>query len=629
MQTDPKDVKILLAEDARTMRKIEMKHLKSLGYTDIIEAEDGLHAKQLLQKTKGITLIISDWNMPNMSGYDFLIWVRTKSKNFREIPFILATAQSDKERILQAQNAGVTGFVAKPFSAEDLQKQIELALNPEKEKKKSAASGVKRGVSGKTLLRVAHLQITDHLLLGLAVDKIQKGAIKPKNFDLETKLMGSWNPLAEALENNEVDAAFMLAPIAMDLFSHGVPLKTVLLAHRGGSMMVRNDSGDFQEPYEDFFRKKSFLLPHKLSIHHMLSHMFFKGIGLKGSLEKGDDIDVNFEVAAPVSMPDFLKENKQMAGFMVAEPIGSKAIKMGYGKKQFMTGELWPAHPCCVVVMSQSFIETCPESSKEFIRLLVESGQEISQNIPYAAQVGVQFLDPEGHLDLKKPLLEKVLTARNGIRWDNLYPDAKEFEIMREYMHRELGVLQPVNYDNFIDFRFADSICKKTSIPKGVKFPLAKKIFTNLLSAEQTETREQVSLKQLLFEKGLPGQSTEISQHQVTELLENQEKLLAVKQQFEAELSGVKKQLASLQAVSGELFAQGVSLLKKERLFEAAGNFNAVLALDPKNLKALNNLAVIYYEMEMDVLAQETLEKIIDLDPENEIAKENLASLDV
>jgi len=626
MQTDPKDVKILLAEDAKTMRKIEVRILKSLGYTDVIEAEDGLQAKELLQKRKGITLIISDWNMPNMSGFEFLTWIRTKSKKFRELPFILATAQSDKEQILQAEKAGVTCFVAKPFSAEDLQKKIEQALNPVKEKKKPIASGAKRGVTGKTLLRVAHLQITDHLLLGLAMDKIKKGSVKPNNFDLETKLMGSWNPLAEALENNEVDAAFMLAPIAMDLFSHGVPLKTVLLAHRGGSIMVRNDTGAFQEPFEDFFRKKSFLLPHKLSIHHMLSHVFFKGIGLKGSLEKGDDIDVNFEVAAPVSMPDFLQENKQMAGFMVAEPIGSKAIKMGCARKQFMSGEIWPAHPCCVVVMSQAFLASCPESSREFIRLLVESGQEISQNIPHAAQVGVQFLDPDGKLGLKKPLLEKVLTEPHGIRWDNLYPNSEEFEIIREYMHRELGVLQPVNYDEFIDCRFADAVCKKTSAPKTIKFPLAKKVFTKLLGVDQTETREHVSLKQLLFEKGLPD--VEISQNQTTKSVKKQEKLLADNKQLQTELSAVKKQLAALHTASGVLFTQGISLLKEERLFEAAGNFNAVLAFDPENLKALNNLAVIYYEMEMDVLAKETLKKIIDLDPENEIAKENLVSLE-
>ena len=127
-----------------------------------------------------------------------------------------------------------------------------------------------------------------------------------------------------------------------------------------------------------------------------------------------------------------------------------------------------------------------------------------------------------------------------------------------------------------------------------------------------------MSLKQLLFEKGLPD----------TEIAQNQEKLLEHNLQLQAELSGVKKQLASLHAASEELFTQGVLLLKEERLFEAAGNFNAVLVLDQDNLKALNNLAVIYFEMEMNDLAKETLEKIVTIDPKNEIAKENLAILE-
>ncbi|OQY11248.1 MAG: hypothetical protein B6I31_05275, partial [Desulfobacteraceae bacterium 4572_19] len=71
------------------------------------------------------------------------------------------------------------------------------------------------------------MQITDHLLLGLVKEKIETGLVKPKNFELETQLMGSWNPVAEAIENNEVDAAFILAPIAMDLFAHGTPINTV------------------------------------------------------------------------------------------------------------------------------------------------------------------------------------------------------------------------------------------------------------------------------------------------------------------------------------------------------------------------------------------------------------------
>ncbi len=137
MSINPADVKIILAEDAKTMRKSEVKILNSLGYTDILEAEDGLKAKKLLQNRKGVSLIIADWNMPNMGGDELLVWVRQKSKKFKEIPFIMATAQSDKAQANKAKESGVTSLVAKPFTAEELQAKIEQALDPKSTKKKS------------------------------------------------------------------------------------------------------------------------------------------------------------------------------------------------------------------------------------------------------------------------------------------------------------------------------------------------------------------------------------------------------------------------------------------------------------------------------------------------------------
>ena len=652
MKTNPADVKIILAEDAKTMRKIEISILKSLGYTNIIEAEDGVEAKKILQNRKGISLIISDWNMPNMGGYELLKWVRTKSKKFKEIPFIMATAQSDKAQAVKAQEAGVTSIVAKPFTAEELQKKIEQAINPEKTEAKAASKAIVRAASGKTKLRVAHLQITDHLLLGMVKERIKKGLAKPKNFELETQLMGSWNPVAEAIENNEVDAAFILAPIAMDLFAHKVPINTVLLAHRGGSIMVRNTKGDFTPPCEDFFRHKSFLIPHKLSIHHMLSHMFFEGIGLKASLDKGDDIDVNFEVAAPVTMPQFLSDSEHISGFMVAEPIGSKAVNINVAKRQFMSSELWPDHPCCLVVMRQEFINTCPDSTREFVQLLVDSGEKITRDIKSAAKIGVKFLDPEGKIGLKEKILEKVLTDPNGISWDNLYPDIKEFELIRQYMHKELGVLQEIDQTKFVDFRFADSACKNREAAQTITLPPDREIFEKLLNCGETrstkqdetkkctKTSEQISLSQLLFEKGVHSQTsieTELSREQIEKQKqlekENSDlrgKVAALERQLselEMQLSELKTQLSEIDAKIAALFKQGVQFLKNESFFDAAGCFNAVLAFEPDNMKALNNLAVIYYEMEMIDKARSTFEQILKFDPENKIAMENLSKL--
>jgi len=629
MKINPADVKIILAEDAKTMRKIEIGILTSLGYTDVIEAEDGLEAKKLLQNRKGVSLIISDWNMPNMSGYELLTWMRTKSKNFTKTPFIMATAQSDKAQADKAKTAGANAIVAKPFTADELKEKIEQTLDPGKAKKKSTVPGVFQTASGKTRLRVAHLPITDHLLLGLLKDQIEQGKAKPKNFELETNLYGGWNPVVGALENNEVDAAFILAPIAMDLFAHKVPINTVLLAHRGGSIMVRNAKGKFNLPYEDFFKKKSFLIPHKLSIHHMLSHMFFKGIGLNASLDKGEDVDVNFEVAAPVDMPQFLAKNEQMAGFMVAEPIGSKAVNTGIAKRQFMSNELWPDHPCCLVAMRKEFIQNSPDSTREFVKLLVDAGQKISENVKAAAATGVKFLDPQGKLGLTEAVLEKVITDPDGIRWDNLYPEVKEFETIREYMNKELGVLKEIDYKKFVNYKFADLACKGRKKLKTIKLPPSQKTIEHLLNrdiAKAAKRKEQTSLSQLLFEKGVHAKNV-VAPSQLQELVETQKKLEQENKTLLAENKHLNDQLAQLDTKAATLFKEGVGLLKNGNLFEAAGLFNAVLSFEPDNLKALNNLAVIYFEMELYDRAKSTLKKILVRDPENEIARENLESL--
>lgn len=632
MKINPADVRIILVEDAKTMRKLEVKILNSLGYTDIIEAEDGLEAKKILEKRREISLIISDWNMPNMSGYELLTWVRTKSDRFINTPFILATAQSDKAQAIKAGAAGVTSIIAKPFTPEELQEKIEQAIDPEKTKVQSLSQRIIKTASGKTRLRVAHLQITDHLLLGVVKEEIEQGFVKPKNFELETKLMGSWNPVAEAIENNEVDAAFLLAPIAMDLFAHKVPINTILLAHRGGSIMVRNSLGEFMVPCEDFFRNKSFLIPHKLSIHHMLSHMFFKGIGLKASLDKGEDVDVNFEVAAPVTMPQFLAKSEQMAGFMVAEPIGSKAVNTNIARKQFMSNELWPDHPCCLLVMRQEFVDNFPDSTQEFVNLLVESGRKISQNVKSAAVTGVKFLDPEGKVGLKEAILEKVISDPHGIRWDNLYPDIKEFEVIREYMQNELGVLKKIDQKKFVNFRFADIACKEKKSIKSVAFAQGDEIFQRLLNCSHTKARdeaknkEQISLSQLLFEKGVQSQM-DMDPELFKKMAETQKKLEQENFALQERAGVLEAQLSLFNTKREVLFKDGVQYLKDERLFEAAGLFNAVLAFEPDNLKALNNLAVIYYEMELFEKAKSTLEKILELDGENKIAKENLIDL--
>ncbi len=627
MNNLPQDITILLAEDAKTMRRIEVNILNSLGYKNIIEADDGAHAKKLLQKSGGVDLIISDWNMPKMTGLDLLAWIRTKSKKFKKIPFIMATAQADKAQKDKVIGAGGTSVVPKPFTPDELSRKIRQALGLEGGE--SEAVNEEELVDGKIKLRVAHLQITDHLLLGMVREEIRAGLIKPDNFVLQTELMGGWNPVIDALEEGEVDAAFILAPIAMDLNSHGSPIKTVLMAHRGGSIMVRNARNDYKEPYRDFFKKKSCLIPHKLSIHHMLSHIFFRGIGLNASLDKGEDVDVNFEVVAPVSMPAFMGSNHDAAAFIVAEPVGSKAINGGIAERQFMTTEIWPEHPCCVVAVRQTFIDKHPEVVQEFIDYLVKAGKVMAVDTANAARVGVEFLDPDKSIGLKEALLKKVITDPNGIRWDSLYPSAADFETIHKYMSEELHIAGELDIDRLLDLRFADKACSardKIILPPVI---LALEEIPALLTPEDDNTAAapRISLKKMLFDKGVNPDS--VAAERLSKLAADYDILSAEHEKLQKKLSRQEERLCSYEGMADRLFKDGVARLRNDDFFEAAGLFNAVLILEPENLKALNNLAVVYSEMVLPEKARATLERILEIEPDNKIARENLAILEL
>lgn len=258
MNFDPSQIKILLAEDAMAMRKIEIKLLKALGFTEIVEAVDGGEAIQYLEENADINLVISDWNMPNTSGLELLVWIRA-SENYRDVPFIMATAQSDKKQAYTASEAGVSCFISKPFSPDELQNKIEIALGEKEEEKAAEDAGPQKTVSGKTLLRMAHIQITDHLVLGVLKDWIEKGEVEPKHFELETHCMPSWNPVGDALEKGTIDGALVLAPIAMDLFHYDVPIKLVLLAHKNGSIFVAAERANFATRIRIFSKVEIFL----------------------------------------------------------------------------------------------------------------------------------------------------------------------------------------------------------------------------------------------------------------------------------------------------------------------------------------------------------------------------------
>ncbi len=115
-------IKVLVVDDFSTMRRIVKNALKQIGFTQTVEADDGTTALEVL-KQEDVGLIISDWNMPKMSGLDFLKAVKSDAAT-KDIPFVMVTAEAQKENVLQAVQAGVSNYVVKPFTADNLQEKL-------------------------------------------------------------------------------------------------------------------------------------------------------------------------------------------------------------------------------------------------------------------------------------------------------------------------------------------------------------------------------------------------------------------------------------------------------------------------------------------------------------------------
>lgn len=118
-----KDMKILVVDDFSTMRRIIKNFLRDLGFNNTEDADDGSTALPMLQ-TGDFDFLVTDWNMPGMQGIDLLKAVR-QDPGLSSLPVLMVTAESKKDQIVEAAQAGVNGYVVKPFTALILNEKIE------------------------------------------------------------------------------------------------------------------------------------------------------------------------------------------------------------------------------------------------------------------------------------------------------------------------------------------------------------------------------------------------------------------------------------------------------------------------------------------------------------------------
>ncbi|RLC05210.1 MAG: multifunctional response regulator receiver/nitrate/sulfonate/bicarbonate ABC transporter substrate-binding protein [Deltaproteobacteria bacterium] len=453
MAVDP-NIKIVVADDSGTMRIMFKQILNKAGFENLVMAVNGADGIEKVKAEKP-DLVISDWNMPQMDGLEFLQALR-KTDKFKDLPFIMATAQSDKGQQIAIMEAGGNAHVPKPFDEEQISRAIEKSFSGESDDEKPKTKQ-RQVIGGRVELNVAHIQITDHLALGALKYRIEQGDVEPEHFDLVTSLKPGWNPIQEGLENGELDCAFVLAPIAMDLFAYDSPIKLVLYAHKNGSTFIRSRHYDHRfDSLQSFYKYKVVDIPHKMSIHHMLAHQFLRELGLKPGVPGKEAINVRFEVVPPVKMPEIMKDNEDVAGFMVAEPVATKAIAGEIGNLEFYSASRWDNHPCCIVAMQDDFIQKHPEAAQEFVSLLVDTGEYIENDKIRASEIAVNFLDPQGKMGLNPDVLKNVFSQPQAIRWDGLYPAVEDLDTIQKYMHDVMEIGKIIDLDKFIEKSFAD-----------------------------------------------------------------------------------------------------------------------------------------------------------------------------
>lgn len=121
-------MKVIVIDDMMTMRKIITKMLKNMGFTNIQEADDGATAWPMIEEAHAsgepFQFIVSDWNMPKMSGLDLLIKIRA-TEGMKATPFLMVTAEAEQSNVVKVVEAGVSNFVVKPFKPDTLKEKID------------------------------------------------------------------------------------------------------------------------------------------------------------------------------------------------------------------------------------------------------------------------------------------------------------------------------------------------------------------------------------------------------------------------------------------------------------------------------------------------------------------------
>jgi len=265
------------------------------------------------------------------------------------------------------------------------------------------------------------------------------------------RLFQGFPEIKEALISNKVQAAFIVAPLAIALKAQGVPIKVVYLGHRYGSALVVQNNGPIKTVAD--LRGRTVAIPSRFSDERL---MLFRAMKLSG-LKPGD---VKMLEMAPPDVAGALRA-KAIDGFVMGEPFPSQAEMGGYGRVLFQAREYWPDYMSCILVVRQDLIDQRPEAVQALVDGIARSGLWLDKGKPQredAADFVGRF-----YYNQKPALLRWALTKPlDRVVYSQLAPRKADFDLVRDLMI-ETGVLKKkIEFSEYTDTRFSDHASNQT-----------------------------------------------------------------------------------------------------------------------------------------------------------------------
>lgn len=294
----------------------------------------------------------------------------------------------------------------------------------------------------KEALRVGYLPIMDHLILPIshALDNQQY-----QHIEIKPRLFKKWSELTGALKANKIDAAFILAPVAMDLYQKNSDIKVVLLAHRNGSSITVTNTSVIDDAID--LKGKSIGIPGRKSTHVALLNAYLKRAHL--SLK-----DVTLKSIAPSNMQQAM-ELGFIDAFIVAEPFGSNIVKQNKGNLLILSANILPEHIDCIVVVKEAFLNQYPQAMQEWLTSLIKASQWIENDRSTMQSQSIANLVSDSiYYPHSKDLIMNTLSEPlEKISFTNLKPKLEDFEVLLN-LSKEADILKNVDLTHFIDTRF-------------------------------------------------------------------------------------------------------------------------------------------------------------------------------